>query len=92
MDPRRQATRVIMFLHGGGYISGSIASHRPMIAQAEREAQARRHVWVAEVGESSRVVAAGRRRSNFATENTRTADAAPVTLSPLLKDNPRLDQ
>jgi acetyl esterase/lipase len=39
--PPRQATRVIMFLHGGGYISGSIASHRHMIAQAEREAQAR---------------------------------------------------
>src|SRR5215211_997444 len=33
--------RVILFLHGGGYISGSIISHRHMIAQAGREAGAR---------------------------------------------------
>jgi acetyl esterase/lipase len=33
--------RVILFLHGGGYISGSITSHRHMIAQAGREAGAR---------------------------------------------------
>jgi epsilon-lactone hydrolase len=32
---------VILFLHGGGYISGSLDSHRHMIAQAGREAQAR---------------------------------------------------
>ncbi len=32
---------VILFLHGGGYISGSIDSHRHMIAQAGREARAR---------------------------------------------------
>lgn len=41
VTPRVDPTRVIMFLHGGGYISGSIASHRHMIAQAGREAQAR---------------------------------------------------
>ncbi len=36
-DPRR----VILFLHGGGYVSGSIRSHRHMIAQAGRDAGAR---------------------------------------------------
>jgi acetyl esterase/lipase len=36
-DPRR----TILFLHGGGYISGSLDSHRHMIAQAGREAHAR---------------------------------------------------
>ena len=30
--------RVIMFLHGGGYVSGSIASHRHMISEAARQA------------------------------------------------------
>jgi epsilon-lactone hydrolase len=33
--------RVIMFLHGGGYVSGSIGSHRHMIAEAGRQAGAR---------------------------------------------------
>jgi acetyl esterase/lipase len=31
----------ILFLHGGGYISGSLDSHRHMIAQAGREARTR---------------------------------------------------
>ena len=39
--PAADPTRVILFLHGGGYISGSIRSHRHMIAQAGREAGAR---------------------------------------------------
>src|SRR3954470_20833121 len=39
--PEADPARVILFLHGGGYISGSIASHRHMIAQAGREARAR---------------------------------------------------
>jgi epsilon-lactone hydrolase len=39
--PGADPTRAILFLHGGGYIAGSIASHRHMIAQAGREAGAR---------------------------------------------------
>jgi monoterpene epsilon-lactone hydrolase len=39
--PAADPTRAILFLHGGGYISGSISSHRHMIAQAGREAGAR---------------------------------------------------
>jgi acetyl esterase/lipase len=39
--PVADSSRVILFLHGGGYISGSLDSHRHMIAQAGREAQAR---------------------------------------------------
>src|SRR5262249_1660974 len=39
--PAADPDRVIMFLHGGGYISGSLASHRHMIIQAGREAGAR---------------------------------------------------
>jgi acetyl esterase/lipase len=39
--PGADPARVILFLHGGGYISGSLASHRHMIAQAGREAGAR---------------------------------------------------
>src|SRR4051812_36191360 len=39
--PEADPSRVVLFLHGGGYISGSIDSHRHMIAQAGREAQAR---------------------------------------------------
>ena len=39
--PEADPTRAILFLHGGGYISGSINSHRHMIAQAGREARAR---------------------------------------------------
>jgi epsilon-lactone hydrolase len=39
--PQASRDRVIMFLHGGGYISGSIASHRHVIAEAGRQARAR---------------------------------------------------
>jgi acetyl esterase/lipase len=39
--PRADPTRVLLFLHGGGYVSGSIRSHRHMVAQAGREAGAR---------------------------------------------------
>jgi epsilon-lactone hydrolase len=39
--PAADPTRVVLFLHGGGYISGSLDSHRHMIAQAGREAGAR---------------------------------------------------
>ncbi len=39
--PGADPARVILFLHGGGYISGSLRSHRHMIAQAGREAGAR---------------------------------------------------
>lgn len=35
------AHRVIMFLHGGAYISGSIASHRHVMAELGRQAEAR---------------------------------------------------
>jgi acetyl esterase/lipase len=39
--PTADPARVILFLHGGGFVSGSIASHRHMIAQAGREAGTR---------------------------------------------------
>ena len=39
--PVADPSRVILFLHGGRYISGSLDSHRHMIAQAGREARAR---------------------------------------------------
>jgi epsilon-lactone hydrolase len=39
--PGADPARVIMFLHGGGYVSGSIKSHRHMIAQAGRESGTR---------------------------------------------------
>ena len=39
--PGADPARVIMFLHGGGYVSGSIASHRHMLSQAGREAGVR---------------------------------------------------
>jgi acetyl esterase/lipase len=39
--PGADPTRAIMFMHGGGYISGSLDSHRHMIAHAGREARAR---------------------------------------------------
>ncbi|MBV8764363.1 MAG: alpha/beta hydrolase fold domain-containing protein [Hyphomicrobiales bacterium] len=34
-------SRAILFLHGGGYVSGSLESHRHMIAEAGRQACAR---------------------------------------------------
>jgi len=40
-SPEGDPTRVILFLHGGGYVSGSLASHRHMVAQAGRESRAR---------------------------------------------------
>lgn len=39
--PEAKTGRAILFLHGGGYISGSLDSHRHMIAQAGREARSR---------------------------------------------------
>lgn len=39
--PGADRSRVLLFLHGGGYISGSIASHRHMVAQVGREARIR---------------------------------------------------
>jgi monoterpene epsilon-lactone hydrolase len=39
--PEADVDRVIMFLHGGGYVSGSIASHRHMLAETGRQARAR---------------------------------------------------
>ena len=39
--PTARADRVLVFLHGGGYISGSLASHRHSVARMGREAQAR---------------------------------------------------
>ena len=39
--PAADPARVLLFLHGGGYVSGSLLSHRHMVAQAGREAGAR---------------------------------------------------
>jgi epsilon-lactone hydrolase len=39
--PAAETERVVLFLHGGGYVSGSLKSHRHMVAQAGREARAR---------------------------------------------------
>lgn len=39
--PAADPSRVILFLHGGGYVAGSIQSHRHMLAQAGREAGTR---------------------------------------------------
>jgi acetyl esterase/lipase len=39
--PEADSERVILYLHGGGYTSGSLKSHRHMVAQAGREARAR---------------------------------------------------
>ena len=36
--PGADPTRVMLFLHGGGYMAGSIASHRHMVAEAGRQA------------------------------------------------------
>jgi monoterpene epsilon-lactone hydrolase len=36
--PGSDASRVILFFHGGGYCSGSIRSHRRMVTEAGREA------------------------------------------------------
>jgi epsilon-lactone hydrolase len=39
--PGSDATRVLMFFHGGGYCSGSILSHRRMVTEAGRAARIR---------------------------------------------------
>ncbi|MGH6838511.1 MAG: alpha/beta hydrolase [Methylocella sp.] len=39
--PGSDATRVLMFFHGGGYCSGSILSHRRMVTEAGRAAGTR---------------------------------------------------
>src|SRR6202023_3459815 len=39
--PGSDAARVLIFLHGGGYCSGSIVSHRRMVTEAGRRAGVR---------------------------------------------------
>ena len=39
--PGSDASRVLLFFHGGGYCSGSIMSHRRMVTEAGRAARAR---------------------------------------------------
>jgi acetyl esterase/lipase len=39
--PGSDVSHVLLFFHGGGYCSGSIASHRRMVTEAGRAAQAR---------------------------------------------------
>jgi acetyl esterase/lipase len=39
--PSADPSCVVMFLHGGGYVSGSLDSHRHLVAQLGREARAR---------------------------------------------------
>ena len=39
--PGSDASRVLMFFHGGGYCSGSIVSHRRMVTEAGRAAGVR---------------------------------------------------
>jgi epsilon-lactone hydrolase len=39
--PGSDASRVLLFFHGGGYCSGSIASHRHMVTEAGRAARTR---------------------------------------------------
>jgi acetyl esterase/lipase len=39
--PGSDASRVLLYFHGGGYCSGSIKSHRRMVTEAGRAAQAR---------------------------------------------------
>lgn len=39
--PGADPSCVLLFLHGGGYVSGSIASHRAMVAEAGRQAKVR---------------------------------------------------
>src|SRR3954453_21133491 len=41
MVPGSDPSRVLMFLHGGGYCSGSIESHRPWVTEAGRAAKIR---------------------------------------------------
>jgi acetyl esterase/lipase len=39
--PGSDASRVLLFFHGGGYCSGSIRSHRRMVSEAGRAAKVR---------------------------------------------------
>ena len=39
--PESQAGRVIMYLHGGGYLFGSVRTHRVMLAHMARAAKAK---------------------------------------------------
>jgi epsilon-lactone hydrolase len=39
--PGAEKERIVLFLHGGGYVSGSLTSHRHMVAQVGRDAKAR---------------------------------------------------
>src|SRR6267143_1596131 len=41
LAPGSDASRVLMFFHGGGYCSGSIVSHRRMVTEAGRAAKVR---------------------------------------------------
>jgi monoterpene epsilon-lactone hydrolase len=41
LTPEADPKRVVLFLHGGAYISGSIATHRHLVAQIGRVARAR---------------------------------------------------
>jgi acetyl esterase/lipase len=36
--PGADQSRALLYLHGGGYVAGSLASHRPMVAEAGRQA------------------------------------------------------
>lgn len=39
--PESSADRVVLYLHGGGYVIGSVATHRSLVARIAREARAR---------------------------------------------------
>src|SRR5688500_9103990 len=39
--PDSDASRVLLYFHGGGYCSGSILSHRPLVSEAGRAAKVR---------------------------------------------------
>src|SRR6059058_2770042 len=41
IEPGSDASRVLLFFHGGGYCSGSIVSHRRMVTEAGRAARMR---------------------------------------------------
>jgi len=39
--PQARADRVVLYLHGGGYVLGSLRTHRMLVSNISREAQAR---------------------------------------------------
>lgn len=39
--PGADRTRALLYLHGGGYVSGSLASHRHLVAEAARQGEMR---------------------------------------------------